>query len=151
MLYEIHRNMFQNKYTARPEHHYSNGKPSNNRAPPNTGNNRPPKSCNRTRYNKSKSMFEKTTKNRPFFSVFYIHPWFGVAPLMLKISTYYAYYDFISRTQNQFSSSRCQLTCFIEYTQQWELLSKHWAVSTVYSRTWRNKLKIPQGTTFISY
>ena len=35
MLYDIHRNMFKNKYTARPEdHHYSHGKPNTNRDPP---------------------------------------------------------------------------------------------------------------------
>ena len=53
--------MFKNKYTARPEDHYLYGNPKTNRDPPNTGYNRPPKSCNKTCYNKSKSMFEKTT------------------------------------------------------------------------------------------
>ena len=65
MLYDIHRNMFKNKYTARPEdHHYSHGKPNTNRDPPSTGYSRPPKSCNKTCYNKSRKVFEKTTKNR---------------------------------------------------------------------------------------
>ena len=57
--------MFKNKYTARPEdHHYSHGKPNTNRDPPSTGYSRPPKSCNKTCYNKSRKVFEKTTKNR---------------------------------------------------------------------------------------
>ena len=60
MLYEIHRNMFKN--TARQDHHCFNGKPTTNRDPPNTGRYRPPESCNRTSYNKSNSVFIKTTK-----------------------------------------------------------------------------------------
>ena len=60
MLYEIHRNMFKN--IARPDHHYFNGNPTTSRDPPNTGKYRPPKSSNRISYNKSKNVFEKTTK-----------------------------------------------------------------------------------------
>ena len=58
----MHRNMYHNKNQASYEHRYYSGKPTNNKDPPMTGIYRPPKSCNVDNYNKSRKVFEKTTK-----------------------------------------------------------------------------------------